>query len=69
LPPTLAEDLDRNLCVCNDVPTKDIIKAIENGARTVAEIRQQTYAGMGIGCCTQQLENLIESLSGQQTQE
>jgi len=40
----------------------DIINAIANGATTVAEIKKQTYATAGIGCCTQQVERLIECL-------
>ena len=40
----------------------DIINAIVNGATTVAEIKKQTYATMGSGCCAQQIERLIECL-------
>jgi NAD(P)H-nitrite reductase large subunit len=62
LTPILKKDLDRNLCVCNDVLKMDIINAIVNGATTVEEIKKQTYASVGIGCCTQQVERLIECL-------
>ena len=62
LPPILRKHLDRNLCVCNEVPKMDIINAIISGATTVAEVRRQTYATMGSGCCTQQVERLIECL-------
>ena len=62
LPPTLKNNLDRNLCTCNEVLKIDIINAIVNGATTVSEIKTQTYATMGIGCCTQQVERLIECL-------
>ena len=62
LTPILKKDLDRNLCVCNEVLKTDIINAIVNGATTVAEIKKQTYATVGIGCCTQQVERLIECL-------
>jgi len=41
----------------------DIINAIANGAITVEEVRKQTYATTGTGCCTQQVERLIEYLS------
>ena len=54
--------MDRNLCTCNEVPKKDIINAIVNGATTVEDVKKQTYAMMGIGCCTQQVEKLIECL-------
>jgi len=62
LTPILKKDLDRNLCVCNEVLKMDIISAIVNGATSVAEIKKQTYATAGIGCCTQQVERLIECL-------
>ena len=62
LTPILKRDLDRNLCVCNEVLKMDIINAIVSGATTVAEIKKQTYATAGIGCCTQQVERLIECL-------
>ena len=62
LPPILKKNLDKNLCVCNEVPKMDIINAIVNGATTVAEVKKQTYATMGSGCCTQQIERLIECI-------
>ncbi len=62
LPPLLNRDLDQNLCVCNEVVKMDIINAIVNGATTVAEIKKRTYATDGIGCCTRQVERLIECL-------
>ena len=62
LPPILKKDLDRNLCTCNEVPKMKIINAIVNGATTVEEVKKQTYATDGIGCCRQQVERLIECL-------
>jgi len=62
LPPILKKDLDKNLCVCNEVPKMDIINAIVKGAITVEEVKKQTYATMGSGCCIQQVERLIECL-------
>ena len=62
LTPILKKDLDRNLCVCNEVLKMDIINAIANGATTVSEVKKQTYATVGIGCCAQQVERLIECL-------
>ena len=67
LPPILKKDLDKNLCTCNEVLKIDIINAIVNGATTVAEIKKQTYATMGSGCCTQQVERLIEYLCSPET--
>ena len=34
LPPILKQNLEKNLCVCNEVPKMDIISAIINGAAT-----------------------------------
>ena len=62
LPAVLKKNLNRDLCTCNQVIKMDIISAIVNGATTVAEVRKETYATMGSGCCTQQVERLIECL-------
>ena len=66
LPDILKKDLDQNLCVCNDVVKMDIINAIANGATTVEEVKKQTYATDGNGCCTRQVERLIECLCAPQ---
>jgi NAD(P)H-nitrite reductase large subunit len=62
LPSILKKNLDQNLCVCNEVVKIDIINAIIDGATTVEEIKRQTYATMGSGCCTLQVKRLIECL-------
>ncbi len=62
LPDILKKDLNRDLCTCNQVLKRDIINAIVNGATTIVEVRKQTYATMGSGCCKQQVERLIECL-------
>jgi NAD(P)H-nitrite reductase large subunit len=62
LPSLLKKNLDKNLCTCNEVPKMDIINAIVNGATTVEEVKKQTYATLGTGCCIQQVERLIECL-------
>ena len=67
LPDILKQNLDKNLCVCNEVPKMDIINAIVSGATTVAEVKKQTYATMGTGCCIQQIERLIECLCSPET--
>ncbi len=69
LPFALKADLHRNLCTCNEVSKVDIINAIRNGATTVEEVKKQTYATMGVGCCTQQIEKLIESLCSAKREE
>ena len=69
LTPGLKKELDRNLCVCNEVLTMDIINAILNGAASVEEVKKQTYATDGIGCCTQQVKLLIECLCTSETKD
>ena len=64
LPEILKKDLDSNLCVCNEVLKIDIINAIARGANTLEIVRSETYATDGNGCCTQQVERLIEGIWG-----
>lgn len=56
LPPALKKDLDKNLCISNEVSRMDIINAIARGAITVEEVKKQTYATMGSGCCIQPVD-------------
>ena len=63
LPSNLKQDLDKNLCTCMDVPKRDVIDAIVKGAKTLEKVKKETYAATGAGCCTQQVERLIECLS------
>ena len=69
LPRILKHKLDQNLCTCNEVLKIDVINAIVSGATTVDEVKKQTYATMGSGCCTQQVERLIECLCSPETRE
>ena len=45
-----------------DVPKMDVISAIANGAITLEDVKKQTYAATGAGCCIQQVKRLIEYL-------
>jgi len=67
LPEILKRNLDQNLCTCNDVPKMDVIHAIANGARTVEEVKNRTLATDGIGCCSKQVERLIECIWAKET--
>lgn len=62
LPPILQKNIDRNLCVCNEVSKRKIIETILEGAETVIEIRAKTYATAGNGCCKREVERLLEEL-------
>ncbi|MBT8120127.1 MAG: (2Fe-2S)-binding protein [Gammaproteobacteria bacterium] len=68
LPAVLKKDLRRDLCTCNQVLKIDIISAIVGGAKSVEEVKRETYATMGSGCCKQQVERLIECLCSPETE-
>ncbi len=63
LPPLLQKDVDDKLCVCNEVSKATIIGCIVDGADSVEAVRQYCYATDGNGCCTRQVERLIECLT------
>ena len=63
LPEILTRDLDRNLCICNDVLRRDIIQAIVDGADTLEKVRAKTYASDGNGCCKRQVQRLLDYLT------
>jgi len=60
LPRELSKNLSKNVCVCYDVPKQEIIDSVLNGAKTLDEVSNQTYACQGSGCCISQVERLIE---------
>jgi len=62
LPDILKRNIDKNLCVCNEVLKMDVINVIANGTTTVEEVRNRTYATGGNGCCTRQVVRLIECI-------
>lgn len=62
LPAVLQMDVDQNLCTCNEVPKRDVIRAIAGGATSVMSVRKETGATLGIGCCTQQVQRLIDCM-------
>ncbi len=62
LPEILTRNIEKNLCVCNEVPKKVVINAIANGAETIDEVRELTFATGGNGCCERQVKRLIECI-------
>lgn len=62
LPEIFKRDLDRDLCVCNQVLRIDVINTIANGAKTVEEVRNLIYAADGNGCCERQVQRLIDHI-------
>lgn len=63
IPETLKRDLDKNLCVCNEIPRLKVIQAIIDGAHTREAVIAATYASDGTGCCKRQVEQLITHLT------
>jgi NAD(P)H-nitrite reductase large subunit len=62
LPEILKRNLDKNLCVCNEVPKIKVIQAIVEGADTLEKVRCKTYASDGNGCCARQIGDLLDCL-------
>ncbi|WP_019896249.1 (2Fe-2S)-binding protein [Hydrogenovibrio halophilus] len=60
LPDILKKDLQENLCMCNEVPKIEVIRAIAEGADTREKVQQTTCASDGNGCCRRQVLRLIE---------
>ena len=60
LPEILTRNIEKNLCVCNEVPKKIVIEAIARGAETTEEVKEITFATGGNGCCTRQVQRLID---------
>jgi NAD(P)H-nitrite reductase large subunit len=54
-------DEDKHLCRCEEVTEKEIRQAIQAGARSVAEIKRWTRAGMGI-CQGRSCRRLVERI-------
>lgn len=55
------------VCHCEVVNDRDVAQAIDNGARTIAQVSAATGAGRGCGSCVFTLKRLLchhESSSG-----
>lgn len=50
---------DRIVCRCRNVSYVDIRKAMVQGARTVADIKEMTGAGTGCGGCVSEIEKIL----------
>ncbi len=54
------------ICRCEEVTLSEVEKAIEDGARTVNEVKKRTRAGMGL-CQGKSCGRLIEKIIAQKT--
>jgi len=61
-------DKDVIICRCEEVRLQEIVKVIDEGAVTIAEVKRRTRAGMGLcqgRTCRQLIAQLISKHTGQ----
>lgn len=49
------------VCVCEAVTDHEIVKAVENGASSVAEVMHCTRAGTRCGTCRTELAQMVDA--------
>lgn len=68
----MVEDEDIIICRCEEVSRSEILRAIEEGARTVDGVKRRTRAGMGLcqgRTCRRIVSKMIAVETGQPIQE
>lgn len=55
---------DPIICFCYSVPESEIIRAIQNGAQSVMDVRRDTFANTGCGGCKEDVIRLLKKYSG-----
>lgn len=53
---------DEIICNCVGTTVKDIMEAMDHGAKTVEDIEEMTQAGTICGACIADIEALMEKL-------
>ena len=53
---------DRIVCHCMEVSYETIKKAIEDGAKTVDDIKEMTEASTGCGGCEDEIQEILDEL-------
>jgi bacterioferritin-associated ferredoxin len=53
------------VCICRAVTDRDVCKAIDGGAHTVAEVTRACRAGGDCGACHAHIEDMIADRSGE----
>ena len=56
---------DRVICSCLDVTYNTIKEAIENGAKTLDDIKDETEAGTICGMCEDDIQEILDELEQQ----
>ncbi|MBC2856726.1 MAG: (2Fe-2S)-binding protein [Cetobacterium sp.] len=49
------------ICFCKNVNYETIVKSIEDGAKTVDQIKEVTGAGTACGRCTGRIQEILDS--------
>lgn len=49
------------ICRCHKVTEEEIVKAIENGCKTVEDVSKATKAGTGCGNCKSKIQEVIDT--------
>lgn len=57
------KEQDRMVCFCYSVSESVIIKAIQDGATSLMDIRRVTYANTGCGGCGEEVKKLLRKHS------
>jgi NAD(P)H-nitrite reductase large subunit len=63
----MSEDWDLIICRCEEVSRGDILRAINEGAQTVEEIKRRTRAGMGLcqsKTCCRSVQKILSEVTG-----
>lgn len=53
------------VCLCNAVTDSDIRNAVEDGARSLKQLRKMTNCGSTCGCCNDMATNILNEALAQ----
>jgi bacterioferritin-associated ferredoxin len=52
------------VCICHAITEKDIQKAVNKGACSIAMLSELTLLGKDCGCCTEEAHRVLNQCSG-----
>jgi NAD(P)H-nitrite reductase large subunit len=55
---------DRMVCFCYSVAESEIVKAIQEGATSLMDVRRKTLANTGCGGCGEEVKKLLRKHAG-----
>ncbi|MGM0541499.1 MAG: (2Fe-2S)-binding protein [Pseudomonadota bacterium] len=61
--PLSSEQKGQKICICYEVYADEIIEVIQNGADSVENISELTYACQGCGSCRLKIEALLATIN------